>query len=620
MVLHPGAIFAGYAILEMLGSDEAGEVYRAQRGGSSRQDALKVLCETLSADAEFRERFQREAGTASTLYHPNIRQMHDRDEFDGQLWIAMEYVNGTDAAELLRHRYSAGMPAGEALAIVTALAAALDYAHQRGLLHRNVKPANIVLTTPEDGGQRILLSDFGIARQLGDLSEIAPSDLTLSMVAYAAPEQLRGAAIDARADQYALAATAFHLLTGAPPVNNADAATVVNQRLSMGTPRLRDRRPDLVRLDAVLSTALATDPAGRFGGCGQFAEALSEAAGVSMGDRSPEAVLVSPAPAPETHLRSPAPHRTSPKPPRPGAARKPVAPGFLRQPLRGRRQNPPTSAASELSPEPASWQPSARKWPWVLVGAALGAIIVGLGGVLAMGVMNTHKRQEAAPPAVSPTTGSQTPTPGAAPSSGIPAALPPDELVDGTYRVEVDREQQTYNDTPDPQPPNVSTWWAFRSSCAPTGCQATAILLDDQNHQTPSTKSDNELRLQFVDGAWKSNPQTVLFPCLDSTGRPDKQTTTQVVALQPEHGEFRGMMTVTVVTDECGQKDAKIVIPAVAERIGDVPPGVNVPNPAKPPLGTATTSAPGNPAPPTGTTSAPTITETPQAPATTPGR
>ena len=128
----------------------------------------------------FRERFHREADLAAALWHPNIVQVHDRGEFEGQLWISMEYVEGADGAHLVKDRYPAGMPMHDACAIVTAVADALDYAHQRGLLHRDVKPANILLTEPEDGRQRVLLADFGIARQYADVSGLTATNMTVA--------------------------------------------------------------------------------------------------------------------------------------------------------------------------------------------------------------------------------------------------------------------------------------------------------------------------------------------------------------------------------------------------------------------------------------------------------
>jgi len=186
-----------------------GEVYLARHPRLPRRDALKVLSETVCAESEYCERFRREADIAATLWHPHIVEVHDRGEVDGQLWISMDYVEGTDGGRLLAERYPDGMPADEAVRIVTAVAAALDYAHQRGLLHRDVKPANILLANADTDGERIMLADFGIARRLGEASTLTGTNMTVGTVAYSAPEQLKGEDVDGRADQYALAATAF---------------------------------------------------------------------------------------------------------------------------------------------------------------------------------------------------------------------------------------------------------------------------------------------------------------------------------------------------------------------------------------------------------------------------
>ena len=267
MPLTSGSTFAGYTIVRLLGRGGMSEVYLAQHPRLPRRDALKILPEPATADSGFRQRFHREAELAASLWHPNIVQVHDRGEFDGQLWIAMDYVEGADAAQLMRDRYPAGMPTADACAIVTAVAGALDYAHQRGLLHRDVKPANILLTDPEDGQRRILLADFGIARYHDDVSGLTDTNFTVGTVTYAAPEQLMGGDIDARADQYALAATAFHLLTGAPPYPHTNPVAVISRHLTAPQPKLSDWRPELAELDEVLSRALAKNPEDRFAQC-----------------------------------------------------------------------------------------------------------------------------------------------------------------------------------------------------------------------------------------------------------------------------------------------------------------------------------------------------------------
>src|SRR5271155_2244517 len=278
--------FAGYSILRPLGSGGMADVYLAKHPRLPRRDALKVLAKEMTADGEFRERFNREADLAATLFHPHIVAVHDRGEFEGQLWIAMDYVEGTDAARLAKERYRNGMSERDVGEIIVAVAGALDYAHVRGMLHRDVKPANILLTHPEDDERRILLADFGVARQLADISGITETNVAVGTVAYAAPEQLIGSNIDGRADQYALAASAFHLLTGAPPYRHSNPVAVIGQHLHADLPRLSDHRPDLADLDEVFFKGLAKDPADRFDRCREFAAAFSEHVSERAGGRA----------------------------------------------------------------------------------------------------------------------------------------------------------------------------------------------------------------------------------------------------------------------------------------------------------------------------------------------
>lgn len=573
MSLASGDIFAGYTVLGMLGSGGMGEVYLVQHPRLPRREALKVLPEAMTADAEFRERFKREAEIAATLYHPHIVEVHDRGEFEGQLWIAMDYVDGTNAAQLMRKRFPAGMPAGEVLSIVTDIAGALDYAHQRGLLHRDVKPANILLTNPEDGEQRILLADFGVARQLGDSSGITVTNLAVGTVAYAAPEQLMGSDIDGHADQYALAATAFHLLTGAPPFPHANAVAVISQHLSAAPPKLSDRRPELARLDGVMSRALAKEPADRFGQCREFADALGEAAGVSTGDRSPEALLTVDYPD-DAELETKVASRGSASESASGQS----AGATLVRRLAGRRNDGPSKTTGpRVAAGSSPPGPTRLRRGWILLGSLIGAVLLAFVGWLAVGMMVERHTARTSPPTGSPATG--TSIPAAAPTTSASAA-PPAPL-DGAYQVDLNRAQQTFNDAPDPQPPNVTTRWAFRSSCTSSGCVASGIELDNNNHQMAGTAGGGHpIVLVFQNGAWKSEPQTMKFPCVGPNGTPAKETTTQVVSLQPQgHGPLRGTMTVTIDSNECGQAGGQIDIPAVVARIGDVPPGVTVPNP-----------------------------------------
>src|ERR1700757_1374835 len=277
MPLKNGEVFASFVIQRFLGAGGMGEVYLVQHPRLPRLDALKVLPPALTANAEYRYRFNREAELASTLWHSNIVGIHDRGEFNDQLWISMDYVDGTDADRLVEESYPTGMPMLEVLEIVTAVADALDVAHQRGLLHRDVKPANIMLAKAQGAHRRILLADFGIARQVDEVSGFTGTNMTVGSVGYAAPEQLMGEPIDGRTDQYGLAATAFPLLTGTMPFRDSNPAVVISKQLTTPAPLLSERRPDLASLDRVLSEALAKDPNQRYPHCLDFAEAFSRA-------------------------------------------------------------------------------------------------------------------------------------------------------------------------------------------------------------------------------------------------------------------------------------------------------------------------------------------------------
>jgi serine/threonine protein kinase, bacterial len=572
MPLASGATFAGYSILRLLGASGMSEVYLAQHPRFPRWNALKVLSATLTDDREFRDRFMRETSIATALYHPHIVEIHYRGESEGQLWVATDYVNGTNGRQLMAQRFAAGMPAGEVLATVTAVADALDYAHNRGMLHRDVKPANILFANPADGEQQIFLTDFGIACQLGDPDGASAPDLTSETVAYAAPEQLTASDIDGRADQYSLAATAFHLLTGAPPFRQSNPIAVIGQHLTAAPPRLSDRRREVAYLDDVLSTALAKNPVDRFSSCGAFADALSQCVGAWTGDGGPEAYLTVvdyPDDDVETQLGTTGTASSTP-------SSLPVWATTV-QPVAQQHATIAEPATDGGPPVPAPMR--RRRWPWIVgVGTVAGvALCVGL---LALGIMIGRRNDTSSTQAASPTASGHASAPAAAPTTSTRNVPGPGEALEGSYRFDINRAQQTYNDTPDPQPPNVSTWWAFHTSCTPAGCVATGTLLDDADHQrASSTAGDKPLVLDFRDGAWQSRPETVLFACVGPHGTEAKQTTTQAIRLEQAHGALRGTMTVTVETDECAQKGAAIQIPAVAARVGDVPPGVEVRSP-----------------------------------------
>jgi serine/threonine protein kinase, bacterial len=573
MALASGATFAGYTVARKLGTGVTGEVYLATDPQSVRWVALKVLSPALSTDGDFRHRFLSETSTTANLYHPHIAQVHARGEFEGQLWIAMDYVEGGNAARLMADRFPAVSPAGEVLAIVSAVASALDHAHQRGLLHRDVKPANILLTNQGEGEQQILLADFGIAVPGGT-------------VAYAAPEQLTGAdEIDGRADQYALAATAFHLLTGAAPVQHTDRAAAVDQLLNNPPPRLSDQRPELARLDDVFAHALARRPDDRFESCRSFADAANEQAGVSSGDRSPEAVLSGevvdyPAYAwPETN------EIQDLKPPpqtRPGSGHSASEALPL---LADDVSAAPRALLTDTQPRAAA--PRGRRPRKIVLSAAA---VVFVAALLGFGILIGRKTEATSTQPASPS--ASTPVAAGAPTTSTQVAAP--VPLDGTYRLDVERTKQTFNYTPDPQAPDVNTYWAFRSSCTPSSCAAAGVQLDDNGHSQPKSPGGQAVVLDFRDGRWMSRPEADGFPCIAPNGAAGTHATTQVLSLRPEpQGEFVGEMTVTVQSNECAQQGAVLRAPVVATRSGDVPPAVIVPDPVAIPDGpTALTSTP----------------------------
>ncbi|WP_236983739.1 MULTISPECIES: serine/threonine-protein kinase [Mycobacterium] len=305
MPLDDGSTFAGYTIIRRLGSGGMGEVYLAQHPRLPRQDALKVVKAEVSADDEYRERFHREADTAAALWHPHIVAVHDRGETDGQLWIDMDYIDGTDAGALLEERYPNGMPGPEVVEIITGVAEALDYAHEHRMLHRDVKPANMLIAKPDSPDRRVLLADFGIAGLVGESTGLTATNMTVGTVAYAAPEQLMGKDLDGRADQYALAASAYQLLTGEPPFQHSNPAVVISQHLTAAPPPIGDRRPSLANLDPVFAKALAKDPKDRYLRCVDFARALSHHLG-GTGDTDDTSLSLAAASAPGRSLLRPA--------------------------------------------------------------------------------------------------------------------------------------------------------------------------------------------------------------------------------------------------------------------------------------------------------------------------
>ncbi|WP_433680902.1 serine/threonine-protein kinase [Nocardia sp. CA-119907] len=289
MALRPGAIVGGYRVLQVLGSGGMGTVYLAQNPILPRRDALKVLSADLSTDDEFRARFEREANLAAGLDHPNIVAVYNRGEENGQLWIAMQYIDGVDAADEAKKGPSVMTPL-RALRIVSEVGKGLDYAHRRGLLHRDVKPANFLLSAAEEGDEeRVLLTDFGVAKSAEDGQDLTATGNFMATVAYAPPEQLVGTSLDHRADIYSLGCAFFKLLTGQNPYPSTMPAVVMMGHLHEPPPKLSAVRPGLPpALDAVIEKVMAKDPEQRYATCREFTQA-AEAALYGNQFRAPEA-------------------------------------------------------------------------------------------------------------------------------------------------------------------------------------------------------------------------------------------------------------------------------------------------------------------------------------------
>ncbi|MEV6060857.1 serine/threonine-protein kinase [Nocardia asteroides] len=269
-----GDVFAGYTIEKVLGRGGIGTVYLARHPRLPRSIAIKVLNPEQFPDTEIRARFEREADLVARLEHPNIVTVYDRGVDAGQLWIAMRYINGGDAAALPQP-----VDPVRAVHIISETAQALDFAHSRGVLHRDVKPANILLEPIDHGRERVHLTDFGIARLGGDnATTLTRPGTFMATLAFASPEQLTGITVDGRSDQYSLACTLFRLLTGTAPFDATNPAVVIQRHLQVSPPPVSSVRADLPQaLDIVLATAMAKRPQDRYPNCAAFAAAAAAA-------------------------------------------------------------------------------------------------------------------------------------------------------------------------------------------------------------------------------------------------------------------------------------------------------------------------------------------------------
>src|SRR5271166_5101476 len=278
-----GSHIAGYRLEEQIGQGGMAVVFRALDERLGRPVALKVLAPALAADEAFRHRFIRESRSAAAVDDPHIVPVFEAGDADGVLFIAMRYVPGGDVGTLI-HRQGP-LPVVRAAAIISAVASALDAAHAAGLVHRDVKPANMLVDARSGRPDHVYLSDFGLTKGALSSASLTGTGNILGTLNYCSPEQIQGGQVDARADEYSLACAAFALLSGEPPFARDEGMAVLYAQLSVPPPRLTSRRSGLPpEVDDVLMRALAKVPGGRYASCGEFADALRMAFGLQRYD------------------------------------------------------------------------------------------------------------------------------------------------------------------------------------------------------------------------------------------------------------------------------------------------------------------------------------------------
>ena len=260
-----GTVIAGYRIESRIGRGGMGVVYRAQHLSLGRQAALKVIAPDLAESSGFRERFSREARVAAAFSHPNIVTVYDAGEVDGTLYLAMEYIDGADLARMLSE--DGRLRPYRAIDVCRQIAGALDAAHAQGLIHRDVKPANVLIA-----GRVAYLTDFGLTKRIaGTTVPLTQAGDVVGTIHYTAPEQIEGRDVTARSDVYSLGCVLYHCLTGRMPYERDTDVAVIYAHLSEEPPKPSLVRPELpAGLDGVIAKALDKAPGRRFESCGEL--------------------------------------------------------------------------------------------------------------------------------------------------------------------------------------------------------------------------------------------------------------------------------------------------------------------------------------------------------------
>ncbi len=358
--LVPGSRVAGYLLERLVGVGGAAAVYRARDERLGRVVALKLL----AGDESVRRRFAREARAVAAVDHPHIIPVYEAGEAGGVLFIAMRFVAGDDLRVMLGREGSLGPR--RAAAFISPVASALDAAHDAGLVHRDVKPANMLVDVGPGRPEHVYLSDFGVVKGMLSLDGLTRAGQFIGTPDYAAPEQISGRSVDGRADQYALACVAYRLLSGSLPFEREEPLAMLYAHLSARPPRVTSVRPDLPgAVDQVLARALAKAPEDRYGSCGAFAGALRAALGVepydSSGPGGQRTATVLLADAGPGHAAVPDAWATTTP-----AASRAAATAPLTAPPDSAASRPPTEAAQL----PAGASPPAAVGTWTAVVAA----------------------------------------------------------------------------------------------------------------------------------------------------------------------------------------------------------------------------------------------------------
>ena len=337
-MLAPGSTFAHYRIEEVAGRGGMGVVYRATQIGLDRTVALKLITAELAEDAGFRERFKRESRMAASIEHPHVIPLYEAGECDECLFISMRYIEGTDLRRMIR---DGPLEAERAVEIVRQIATALDSAHRRGLVHRDVKPANILVA--EEDGEHAYLTDFGLTKRTTSAGGLTATGQFVGTADYTAPEQVMGKPTEARTDVYALGCVLFHALTGQTVYQRDSEVAIMYAHLNDPPPRATASVPDLPGgLDEVIERAMAKEPADRYPSAGDMGRAAARALGGQVPSQAERSVARGAArtgePGAATDAAATRPEVAEPARPVDRSAEGPEAGARTRQTTRSRRR------------------------------------------------------------------------------------------------------------------------------------------------------------------------------------------------------------------------------------------------------------------------------------------